>query len=157
CWNVHLDKKGDVDCFQFISSNGTAAGGAGITLFRYPDVDPAYLERSGGKYKKKKEMFSGIIDDPKAYTEYIQKPYWWFGLPGYKKGDIDLDSFGVPGKTVQISYAASMDVSVEEVHVARLHGVTAPEPYLRADGGTTPEPQEDAKPAPVAKAKAKRV
>ena len=31
--NVHLDKNGNVDCFQFVSSTGTAAnGGAGITL-----------------------------------------------------------------------------------------------------------------------------
>jgi hypothetical protein len=157
CWNVHLDKNGDVDCFQFISSNGTSAGGgAGITLFRYPDVDPAYLERSGGKYKKKKDMFSGIIEDPHAYPEYIQKPYWWFGLPGVKKGDIDLETFGVPAKTVQISHADSMDVSVHEVHVARLHGVTPPEPYLRADGGKTPEPEETSKPAPLTKAKAKK-
>ncbi|HYV65963.1 MAG TPA: peptidoglycan-binding domain-containing protein [Myxococcales bacterium] len=156
CWNVHLDANGEVDCFQFISSNGTAAGGAGITIFRYPDVDPAYLERSGGKYKKKKDMFAGIVDDPKAYPDYVQKPYWWFGLPGVKKGDIDLDSFGVPARSVQISYADSMDVSVHVVHVSRLHGVVPPEPYLRADGGKTPEPQEVSKPKPVAKAQAKK-
>jgi len=157
CWNVHLNKNGEVDCFQFISSNGTSAnGGAGITIFRYPDVDPAYLEKSGGKYKKKKEMFSGILDDPRAYPEYIQKPYWWFGLPGVKKADIDLRTFGVPADTVQISYADSRDVSVHEVHVARLHGVTPPEPYLRADGGKTPEPRESAKPAPLTKVKAKK-
>jgi peptidoglycan hydrolase-like protein with peptidoglycan-binding domain len=157
CWNVHLNKNGEVDCFQFISSNGTSAnGGAGITIFRYPDVDPAYLEKSGGKYKKKREMFSGIVDDPHAYPEYIQKPYWWFGLPGVKKGDLDLGTFGVPAKTIQISYADSMDVSVHQVHVARLHGVVPPEPYLRADGGKTPEPRESANPAPLAKAKAKK-
>ena len=35
------NEKGEVDCFQFISSNGTSAnGGAGITIFRYPDVRP---------------------------------------------------------------------------------------------------------------------
>jgi len=157
CWNVHLNENGEVDCFQFISSNGTSAnGGAGITIFRYPDVDPAYLEKSGGKYKKKKDMFSGIVDDPRAYSEYIQKPYWWFGLPGVKKGDVDLGTFRVPASTVQISYADSMDVSVHEVHVARLHGVTPPEPYLRADGGKTPEPRQSAKPAPLTKAKAKK-
>jgi len=158
CWNVHLDKNGDVDCFQFISSNGTAAGGgAGITIFRYPDVDPAYMEKSGGKYKKKKEMFSGIIDDPQAYPEYIQEPYWWFGLPGVKKGDIDLNTFGVPAKSVQISYADSMDVSVHTVHVARLNGVTPPEPYLRADGGRTPEPKSKPKPQALTTVKSKKV
>ena len=72
CWNVHLNGQGEVDCFQFVSSNGTGAGGAGITIFRYPDVDPAYLEKSGGRYKKKKDMFAGIIDDPKAHPDYIQ-------------------------------------------------------------------------------------
>ena len=159
CWNIHLDKNGDVDCFQFISSNGTSAnGGAGITIFRYPDVDPAYLEKSGGKYTKKpgKDMFSGIIHDRQAYPEYIQKPYWWFGLPGVKKGDIKLDTFGVPASTVQVSYADSMDVSVHIVHVARLNGVTPPEPYLRADGGRTPDAQEIAKPAPLTKVKSKK-
>jgi len=158
CWNVHLDKNGDVDCFQFISSNGTSAnGGAGITIFRYPDVDPTYLEKSGGKYTKKKDMFSKVIDDPRAYPEYIQKPYWWFGLPGVKKGDIELDTFGVPPRTVQISYADSMDVSVHVVHVARLHGVTPPEPYLRADDGKTPESQKTSKPPALTKAKSKKV
>ena len=155
CWNVHLNKNGEVDCFQFISSNGTAAGGAGITLFRYPDVDPKYMERSGSKYLKKKEMFAGIIDDPKAYPEYIEKPYWWFGLPGFKKGDIDLDTFGVPAKNVQISYAGSMPVSLAVCHVSRLGGVVPPEPYLRADGGKTPEPAADEAPKPI-KAKAKK-
>lgn len=158
CWNVHLDKNGDVDCFQFVSSNGTAAGGgAGITLFRYPDVDPAYLAHSGGKYTKKNEMFSKVLDDPRAYPEYIQRPYWWFGLPGVKKGDIDLGSFGVPAKTVQISYADTLDVSVHQVHVARLHGVTPPEPYLRAEGGKTPPVEESTKAAPLAKVSSKRV
>ena len=73
-----------------------------------------------------------------------------------KKGDIDLDSFGVPARSVQISYADSMDVSVHVVHVSRLHGVAPPEPYLRADGGRTPEPQEVAKPKPLAKVQAKK-
>ena len=57
CWNVHLNEKGEVDCFQFISSNGTSAnGGAGITIFRYPDVrpPPAGRERARSSHLRRK-------------------------------------------------------------------------------------------------------
>ena len=40
-------------------------------------------------------------------------------------------------------------------HVSRLGGVVPPEPYLRADGGKTPEPAADEAPKPI-KAKAKK-
>jgi len=156
CWNVHLDAKGDVDCFQFVSSNGTASGGAGITVFRYPYVDPAYLDHQGSQYIQKKEMFSLAVDDPQAYPDYVKAPYWWFGVPGVKKGSIDLESFGVPAKLVQIAYADTLDTSVHEIHAARLFGVTPPEPYLRADGAKPAGNGEPAKPPPVATVKSKK-
>ena len=165
CWNVHLNKKGDVDCFQLVSSNGTSkAGGAGITVFRYDMStadynDPAYLKKKDGKWVKSKDMFSGILADQQAYPDYIKAPYWWFGLPGVKKEDINFESFGVPKGQVQVAIAGSMSTSVQDLHVARFFGVTPPEPYLRDDGksaGDQPAPQAP-KPTPVATVKSKPV
>ncbi len=165
CWNVHLDKDGKVDCFQFVSSNGTGAhGGAGITVFRYgagsdPYADPEYLVKQGGKYTKKKDMFSGVIDDPRAFPEYIKKPYWWYGLPGVKRKDIDLGSFGVPRNQVQVRCQEDGEqTSIDGLHVARLFGVTPPEPYMRADGKTAADaPAPASKPKPVATARSRPV
>jgi peptidoglycan hydrolase-like protein with peptidoglycan-binding domain len=165
CWNVHLDKDRKVDCFQLVSSNGTSAnGGAGITVFRYgagPDhyADPEYLVKEGGKYTKKKEMFSGVIDDPRAYPEYNKKPYWWYALPGVKRKDIDVDSFGGPRNQVQIRCQEDAEpTSIDGLHVARLFGVTPPEPYLRARESSAADATAPApKPKPLATARSKPV
>jgi hypothetical protein len=162
CWNVHLNKSGEVDAFQFIASNGTTAKGGGyvgvgISNYAYPDVDKAFIKRDGVKYlRTDKPMFVDAIDDPKAYPAYVAAPYFWFALPGFTAKDIDQKSFGAP---VQISYLGSRydPVSVKSLRVARLNGVTPPEPYLRADGksageAATPPP----KPKPVAKVTSKR-
>src|SRR5438128_7360081 len=102
---------------------------------QYP-TDARYLKGSAGTFAKVpgKDMFSGIIDDPKAYPEYVSAPYQWYGCPKIPKKDIDLDSFGVPAKHVTIvDYTFTyngMKLGVGNLSVSRLHGVTAPDPWL---------------------------
>ncbi|MGZ6124247.1 MAG: hypothetical protein ACXWLR_04760, partial [Myxococcales bacterium] len=43
CWNVHLNAKGEVDCFQYVSANGASEAGPGVTVIQYP-TDGRYLE-----------------------------------------------------------------------------------------------------------------
>ncbi|HUJ29453.1 MAG TPA: hypothetical protein VLW85_25710, partial [Myxococcales bacterium] len=85
CWNVHLNAKGEVDCFQYVSSNGSGSSGLGVSICQYP-MDSNYLSASGGKYTKKKDMFTGIVADPQAYPERAGTPYQWYALHGVKKG-----------------------------------------------------------------------
>ena len=93
---MHLDKDGDVDCFQFLTSNGGYKGDVGISVCTYyggNTYDPEYLKVDGGKYTKKKDLFTGIIDDPQGHSDYISRAVW-FALPGVKARDIDTNSFG---------------------------------------------------------------
>ncbi|HTO99377.1 MAG TPA: peptidoglycan-binding protein [Myxococcales bacterium] len=152
CWNVHLNAKGEVDCFQYVSANGAAGvGGPGVTVIQYP-VDSNYLKVNGGKYSKQKDMFVGIIDDPKAYPEYSKAPYQWYALRHIETKDIDKSSFGVPANQVTIVdwkfTWKGMKLGVNTVMVARLNGVTPPEPWLKAGEKTIPDP-EPAKPKPA--------
>ncbi len=164
CWNVHLDERDEVDCFQYVSANGShASGGPGVTVSQYP-VDERYLDTSGGKYRKKpgKEMFTKVIDDPKAYPEYVSAPYIWYALRHINKGDIDTGSFGVPKDQVRIldwkSEWKGYKQGIDEVHVSRLFGVTPPEPWLRANGKTASDSTAPkAKPTPVTTVKSKPV
>lgn len=159
CWNVHLNAKGEVDCFQYVSSNGGGGSGPGVTVIQYP-LDGRYLEVSGGKYHKKKDMFVGIIDDPKAYSEYVAAPYQWYALRHIEKKDIDRNSFGVPANQVTIVdwkfEWKGKKLGVDKVFVAQLFGVTRPEPWLKAGEKTAPDAAaEPAKPKPVTTVKSK--
>ena len=160
CWNVHLNAKGDVDCFQFVSSNGTASAGkysgAGISLFHSPWPDGEFLDHADGKYTRVKEMFTPAIADPAALPKYISRPYCWFGLPGYAEKDFDKSSFGVPARNVWIVPAATQATSIGALRVVRLFGVTPPEPHLRADGKKVSDVKV-APPPPVAKVTSKPV
>jgi hypothetical protein len=161
CWNVHLNKRGEVDCFQYVSANGGGGQGPGVTVIQYP-VDKRYLDTSGGKYRKQpnKEMFVGILDEPKAYPEYVSAPYQWYALRHIEKKDIDTKSFGVPeNQVVIVDWKFTWQgnkLGIDGVHVSRLFGVTPPEPWLKAGDETVPdEPAQPAKPKPVATVKSK--
>jgi hypothetical protein len=166
CWNVHLNKDGEVDCIQYVTSNGSGQSGLGVTVCQYPQADKRYLTFDGSKYVKVegKDMFAHIIDDPKAYPEYAASPYHWYALRHIKKEDIDRTSFGVPKEQVAIvDYTATwknkkgeiIKLGIDKVMVARLNGVTPPEPWLKAGDKTAPA--EPAKPKPVTTVKSKPV
>lgn len=163
CWNVHLNAQGDVDCFQYVSSNGSGSHGLGVSVCQYP-MDPNYLEATDGKYKKKKDLFTGIIADPQGHPEFRSHPYQWYALHGVKKGDIDTSTFGVPKGSLVIVYDDfvwnGIKLGIKDVRVARLNGITPPEPYLRADGKTAADAPKDApppQPKPVATVSSKPV
>ncbi len=132
CWNVHLNEKGEVDCFQFVTSNGGYTGDIGISVCTYyggKTYDPEYIEKKDGKYTPKKDLFSGIVDDPQGHPDYISRAVW-FALPGVKAANIDKSSFG--GKKPVI-FDSTVGFYVNHfTGVTRLHGVTPPDPYLRA-------------------------
>jgi peptidoglycan hydrolase-like protein with peptidoglycan-binding domain len=158
CWNVHLDKNGDVDCFQYVSANGHGSTGIGVSVEHF-GRDKRYLEESNGKLSKTSgtEMFAKSIDDAKAYPEYSAYPYHWYALRHVEKKDIDPSSFGVSKEQVSVVdwkfTWQGLKLGVDTVCVARLNGVTPPEPWLRSDSKAAPPPPP--KPPPLAKVKSK--
>jgi putative peptidoglycan binding protein len=156
CWNVHLNSDGDVDCFQFVTSNGGYKGDVGISVCTYyggKTYDPDYLEHSGGKYTPKKELFTGIIADPQGHPDYISRAVW-FALPGVKARDIDKSSFGAVKNPVIFDGTGKFYVN-HFVGATRLFGVEPPDPYLRADGKKGQN--KPTEPAPVGKVVSKPV
>ena len=157
CWNVHVNGAGDVDAFQILAANSAGHTGAGITVYTYANqvMDKAFLTNTGGKYQKLKPMFTPILDDPNGMTEYTPYPNVWFGVPGVKKSQVDLESFGVDKSKVNFVESKSTAYSVGALRVARLFGITPPEPYL-ISGKTVAKAAPAVKP-PVATAASTKV
>jgi peptidoglycan hydrolase-like protein with peptidoglycan-binding domain len=90
-WDVHLDGGGAVDCFTFLSSNGTSAhGGVGISVYCYPPTSRFFdYDKSKGTYSQK---VSPTFKDNDLYTQFGA----WHTLPTRLKQDIDLKTFNQP-------------------------------------------------------------
>ena len=107
-WDVHLNDKGEVDCFQFISSNGSKNNGKykgwGITISgcggdKTPSGTTYVTGKPGSMGKGKNPLF----EDRK---EHIVDGTW-FCVPGKNKKDIDLSTFkdsGAKGQEHQLSF-----------------------------------------------------
>jgi peptidoglycan hydrolase-like protein with peptidoglycan-binding domain len=157
CWNVHVNGAGEVDAFQIIAANSAGHTGAGITVYTYAAqvMDKSFLSNTGGKYQKLKEMFTPILADPNGMPEYTPTPNVWFGVPKVKKSQVDLTSFGVDAGKVNFVEAGSSAYSVGALRVARLFGITPPEPYL-ISGKTVPKAATVPPAPPVAKVTSKK-
>jgi hypothetical protein len=87
CWDVHLDDKGAVDCFLYLSSNGyakTGGGYHGIGVSVGTKRPAMWVSGSAGSYKKKRQMFA----DHKDHTEHGA----WLCLPGINRAKVNRET-----------------------------------------------------------------
>src|SRR6267154_673422 len=151
CWDVHLDDRGEVDCFQILGSNGPRPG---VSIYgcsgerwltghnaklksevkeievhgkKKPVTIWSYAEH--GDYKKAENKHGKIfVDEPEIVASGV-----WLALPGVSK--INAKTFRVtPGP---IFYSDPKKFSVRNVRCARFHYADKPpQPYCMKDGST---------------------
>lgn len=123
-WDVHLDASGAVDCFTFLSSNGTAAkGGVGISVYTYAPL--VFFNHAGGTYTRK---LSPTFADHAEYTSLGA----WHALPDVTKEHVDTSTFNQPLRGAIIdanSYNPKWSGPewVGSLRVIRFWGVAPPE------------------------------
>ena len=122
-WDVHLDASGAVDCFTFLSSNGTSAhGGAGVSVY-CGDWRKLWDRDGNGKFTCKLSPVFGEHD------EYIQFGAW-HTLPDKHKADIVTTTFKKPPTTIIDSSSWQKQRGYSEyvgsLRVVRFWGVAPP-------------------------------
>jgi len=139
CWDVHLNDKGEVDCFQMIGSHGSlSSNGYGVHIYgcwgeKWLKGKPAKYDQPGtGNLSKANPGTPIFVDD----DEIVRKGTW-FGLKGVKDKDIDRTTFRVTPITIS-AIGSKVKVSrVGELQVGRFHyEVDPPKPYCMVDGWT---------------------
>lgn len=115
CWDVHLNDKGEVDCFMYLSSN--SPGKLGVCVSTWPRS--MRVKESGGKYK--------AIDPPifKDDDRYVTGGEWMV-LPHLRSPDVDKTTFKLyPNKVQgQDNYG---QYAVSSLRVTRFWGFPPPE------------------------------
>jgi peptidoglycan hydrolase-like protein with peptidoglycan-binding domain len=174
-WDVHLDANGEVDCFQYVSSNGSYVkhpsvrdergnlvpiGGqyGGVTV-----SGGAYLLENRGGPKYIERRYQHLFPDFRGQPNYRKKvnPYFaddddqhdfcgralWNVLPGVDRSRIDRRTFR-PGKTPH--FADSPRIGRLEV-VRFFYDGEPPEPWASPGGrpSTPPPPPSHAQAEPV--------
>ena len=138
CWDVHLDANGDVDCFQFLGSNGPKPGVSiwGCYGSRWLTGKNAVAKRGTGTLEKAKDKI--FVDEVEIVSGGA-----WLVLPGVTK--VDLDTFRVPPSRVLYSKAgANCGITAKRVVCGRLHyDGDQPKPSCMKEPGAVP-----AKPKP---------
>ena len=116
CWDVHLNAAGEVDCFLYLSSNGSGGKGVGVSV---GTLQPArFVKQEDGRYKKQKDP---LFADSPDYIRYGA----WMCIPQVKAKDVDLKSFkGTPPSFVT-GWAAHLH-AINRLRVVRLWGVGPP-------------------------------
>lgn len=98
CWDVHLDKEGNVDAFQFVSSNGSlkpAPGhGVGVTVGTSHKYIDKFLTVGKGTYSK--GPHDPLFEDHVDYVEFAG----WHCLPGRTAKNIDQGTFRKTPKSI---------------------------------------------------------
>jgi peptidoglycan hydrolase-like protein with peptidoglycan-binding domain len=122
-WDVHLDASGAVDCFTFLSSNGNARGGVGISVYCYHSEK--FFTAANGQYTRK---LSPTFKDREEYTQFGA----WHCLPGIRRADVNLKTFkpAVMGPLIDsASFNPKLGYSeyVGSLRVVRFWGVAPPE------------------------------
>lgn len=132
-WDVHLDKNGNVDCFQIIGSHGPSPG---YGLHVYWAFGKHWLtgKISNGKPGTGtlgKANGSIFVDDEDMVREAV-----WFGIKGVKPGSIDTSTFRVKPKYIVYAETKSVfGISIGELSVGRFnYDGDPPAPYCMPDG-----------------------
>ncbi|MFN0250341.1 MAG: hypothetical protein ACKV2T_25910 [Kofleriaceae bacterium] len=115
CWDVHLNDEGYVDAFQYLSSNGNASGGIGVSVGGDPVPNP--IGRKGDSYFVKDTVF-------KDRDEYIERGTWNL-LPSQYLGGKKFDPTSFKKFPQFVSWQGPY--AVGKVSVARFFGFKPPE------------------------------
>lgn len=123
CWDVHLNSKGEVDAFQFVSSNGritvngtNAGAGAGVSVGGTPLGDRGFIRQTSTdplRYESLRQPL--FVDDER----YVAEGTWVTWNPHLKMSDL-ADCRVRPRGRLALA---------KKVMAARLHGVVPPEPF----------------------------
>jgi len=90
-WDVHTDEDNAVNCLQFLSSNGHAAAGPGVSVSAPKDA-AAFIDHVGDQFTKKFQLF--------ADNDLYLTDAWWYCLPGVTRNDVKLETFRSPNPPV---------------------------------------------------------
>ncbi len=125
CWDVHLNERGEVDAFQYVSSNGSIAGGGsggGISVGGTSRGAGGMLTvLPGGVQVHKSPLF---VDDERYVTEGA-----WVTWDHAVAGRVLRDLRGRPTSAVKL---------VRRVKAARFHGIDPAQTPLYAMGEDRP-------------------
>lgn len=131
CWDVHLNERGEVDAFQYVSSNGRIRTGAtcegagvGVSVGGTPFGSGGYIRQSAAAPVCYEVLRSPLFVDDERYTGEAAWVTWNSQL---KLSDLIGCRVRPRGK---LSYA-------RVVKAARFHGVSPPPPFAMAAAGVS--------------------
>lgn len=127
CWDVHLNAKGEVDAFQYVSSNGSipnGGSGAGVSVGGTPKGKDGFLEVCEGHPHVKVHKTPLFSDDER----YVAEGGWATWDPNITHKH--LADCRVPPKR--------KPTLIKRAKVARLHGVVPPPPFAMGYPAWTP-------------------
>lgn len=131
CWDVHLNERGEVDAFQYVSSNGRIRTGAtcegagvGVSVGGTPCGRGGYIRQSAAAPVCYEVLRSPLFVDDERYTA---EAAWVTWNPQLKLSDLVGCRVRPRGK---LSYA-------RVVKAARFHGVSPPPPFAMAAAGVS--------------------
>ncbi len=144
CWDVHVNSKGDVDCFLMIGSNGTIKPVSGYGVTVYGCVGKTWFSGTpaGGNGAGKGNLTKV---NPPVFVDSaaITTTGYWLALPGVTKADIDPAFLKLGAKIFYGKFA--------QLQCARFFSDTPPpDPYSNTlvAGGAAPAATGDAAAAP---------
>ncbi|HEV8322990.1 MAG TPA: peptidoglycan-binding domain-containing protein [Myxococcota bacterium] len=142
-WDVHLNAKGEVDCFQILGSHGSLSSNGfglhihGCTSDRWFKGKPAKPGSPGtGNLSKAKDKI--FVDE-----DEIVRLGTWYLLPGVKKSDVDVSTFRVTPKSIGGHKIAVLDVGRIN------YDGDLPTPYCMKGGPAAPPPSAPTPPGHV--------
>lgn len=127
CWDVHLNERGEVDAFQYVSSNGriqvngTQEGaGLGISVGGTPSGEGGLIRQVSADPIRYQVLRTPLFTDDERY---VAEGSWVTWNPRLKLSDLTGCRTRPRGR---LAYA-------RVVHAARFHGVTPPPPFAMAE------------------------
>ena len=127
CWDVHLNERGEVDAFQYVSSNGSmknGGSGGGISVGGTASGAGNLITRQGEEYRVHKTPL--FVDDERYVAEGAWVT-WEDGVAGKLLTDLRCRP------TTRVK-------KVRKVAVARFHGIDPAQTPLFAMGQDRPGP-----------------
>lgn len=123
CWDVHLNARGEVDAFQYVSANGRIHNngrsdgiGLGVSVGGTPSGDCGFIRRVGSDPAEYEVLKQPLFTDDERY---VAEGVWVTWNPRLKLSDLTGCRTRPRGR---LCYART-------VKAARFHGVKAPPPF----------------------------
>lgn len=123
CWDVHLNARGEVDAFQFISSNGriqvdgaSVGAGVGVSVGGTPLGEGGFIRQVSSSPLRYEAMRTPLFTDDERY---VAEGTWVTWDPHLRLSDLGGCRVRPRGRLAL----------AKKVEAARFHGVVAPEPF----------------------------